>query len=193
MAVLAKMIRSYSPLILGRGTVVRKRLHFCIVGTIICAPSVGWEMIMMCLWNTFSIKRNFRRGGRHGSFIITIRHRKIYDRGGDWLCYRENNCHCAETSWYEVCPSNLTVDCRSFVHHTGMISPLWEMVQEGIDISTIDWSQHWRHDLHEIYSRFCVSCCRGTQDILSCEAQCPFSALFPPSYLTSRLFVVNVA
>lgn len=22
------------------------------------------------------------------------------------------------------------------------MSPLWEMVQEGIDISTIDWSQH---------------------------------------------------
>ena len=22
------------------------------------------------------------------------------------------------------------------------ISPLWEMVQEGIDINTIDWSQH---------------------------------------------------
>jgi hypothetical protein len=24
------------------------------------------------------------------------------------------------------------------------MSPLWEMVQEGIDINTIDWAQHWK-------------------------------------------------
>jgi cysteine desulfurase len=26
--------------------------------------------------------------------------------------------------------------------NTTFVSPLWEMVQEGIDLSTIDWSQH---------------------------------------------------
>jgi cysteine desulfurase len=37
--------------------------------------------------------------------------------------------------------------CACFCPHTYQAltvfgSPLWEMVQEGIDLSTIDWSQH---------------------------------------------------
>ena len=28
------------------------------------------------------------------------------------------------------------------VHRLREMSPLWEMVQEGIDINTIDWAQH---------------------------------------------------
>lgn len=30
----------------------------------------------------------------------------------------------------------------SYVETDFYFSPLWEMVQEGIDINTIDWSQH---------------------------------------------------
>lgn len=35
------------------------------------------------------------------------------------------------------------------VHRLREMSPLWEMVQEGIDISTIDWSQaqHWPYHI----------------------------------------------
>lgn len=31
---------------------------------------------------------------------------------------------------------------KSRVQHLRDISPLWELVQEGVDLSTIEWSQH---------------------------------------------------
>ena len=38
------------------------------------------------------------------------------------------------------CAHNDCRPCRNA--HSCLHSPLWEMVQEGIDINTIDWSQH---------------------------------------------------
>lgn len=36
-----------------------------------------------------------------------------------------------------------TVDrCIKYVNRLREMSPLWEMVQEGIDLKTIKWSQH---------------------------------------------------
>ena len=104
-----------------------------------CEHLVRFSASATVMWLLMTWLQYNRRCGGYGPFVTTFRHWSFYHRGWGGLCGWTYNSNCTQAPRDEVCNVLFKRIC---ICSFWCFSPLWEMVQEGIDINSIDWSQH---------------------------------------------------